>query len=151
MAITPTAVRVDKSGGTGMEIDWPAHSAGAAHRSHYSFQYLRDACPCATCEEEREQSGRNYGEPPKPKAGALPMYRDPARPIEVAPVGRYAISFVWNDGHRAGIYSWEFLRTWCPCAECKAIRDSGMTVAVGEGGTPLKSSSPVTKPASGEN
>jgi DUF971 family protein len=34
-------------------------------------------------------------------------------------VGRYALSFHWNDGHQSGIYSWEYLRRVCQCEECK--------------------------------
>jgi DUF971 family protein len=109
----PKAVRVDKSGGSGVEIDWKD-----GHHSAYKFQWLRDACPCANCDDEREKSGRAFGEPPKPK-NALPMFREPARPTEVEPVGNYAIGFVWNDGHRTGIYSWQFLREHCQCAECE--------------------------------
>ena len=110
----PKSVRVNKTAGTGMEITWKD-----GHESAYTFQFLRDACPCATCNEEREQTGRKQGEAPKPK-GALPMYREPARPTEVERTGNYAISFVWNDGHRTGIYTWEFLRGLCLCPECQA-------------------------------
>jgi DUF971 family protein len=115
-ATVPAGVRVNKTTGTGMDIDW-----SDGHKSHYTFPYLRDACPCATCDDEREKTGVPMEEAPKPK-GALPMYREPARPIEVTPVGKYAISFVWNDNHRAGIYSWEFLRMMCPCEGCRAKR-----------------------------
>ncbi len=115
----PQAVRVDKTGGTGMEIDWKD-----GHRSSYRFQWLRDACPCATCEDEREKTGQKYGEPPKPK-NALPMFREPARPTEVTPVGKYAISFAWNDGHSTGIYSWNFLREQCRCDECRRAALTG--------------------------
>src|SRR5258706_12041612 len=114
----PKGVRVDKTGGTGMEIDWKD-----GHRSAYKFQWLRDACPCATCDDEREETGRDYGEVPKPKT-ALPMFRDPPRPTEVTPVGNYAISFVWNDGHSTGIYSWSFLREHCQCEECQKQRSA---------------------------
>ncbi len=114
-ATDPRAVRVNKTSGTGMEIDWKD-----GHKSAYTFPWLRDACPCATCNEEREQTGRKAGAPPRPKPGALPMYKDPARPVEITPVGRYAIAFKWNDGHSTGIYSWEYLRRECPCAECVA-------------------------------
>lgn len=113
---TPYGIRVDKTGGTGMEVDW-----ADGHKSHYPFQYLRDACPCATCDEEREKTGRQYDEPPKPK-NALPMFREPARPADVSMVGKYAINFKWNDGHASGLYTWEFLRDWCPCSECKTGR-----------------------------
>jgi len=116
-AADPKSVKVNKSTGAGMDIEWKD-----AHRSHYSFAWLRDACPCATCNEEREQTGRKIGQPPASKPGALPMYKDPARPLEVTPVGRYAISFHWNDGHTTGIYSWDFLRRECPCEECKTDR-----------------------------
>jgi DUF971 family protein len=50
------------------------------------------------------------------------MFKAAARPAEVKPVGKYAISFAWNDGHQHGIYSWEYLRDNCPCEECKARR-----------------------------
>lgn len=114
----PKSVKVDRSGGTGMKIEW-----NDGHSSAYSFQYLRDACPCATCDDEREKTGDVIGKPPKPKGG-IPMYKEPARPAEVTQVGRYAISFSWNDGHNNGIYSWQFLRTYCPCAECAAQREN---------------------------
>jgi len=113
-ATDPRSVKVQKTTGQGMDIEWKDD-----HKSHYSFVWLRDACPCATCNEERGASGRKIGAPPKPKPGALPMFKEPARPVEIAPVGKYAINFHWNDGHSSGIYSWEFLRRECPCSECR--------------------------------
>jgi len=38
--------------------------------------------------------------------------------LKLIPVGNYALRFVWDDGHDAGIYSWERLRLMCPCPEC---------------------------------
>jgi len=116
----PKSVQVNLTSGAGMDIAWKD-----GHQSHYSFVWLRDACPCALCDEERSQSGRRIGESPKAKSkpGELPMFKAAARPTEATPVGRYAISFKWNDGHQHGIYSWEFLRKECPCAEC-AKKDS---------------------------
>jgi DUF971 family protein len=111
----PKSVQVNLTTGTGVDIEWKD-----GHGSHYSFQWLRDACPCALCNEEREKSGRALGTAPKPKPGALPMFREPPKPTEAAPVGRYALSFKWADGHQHGIYSWEFLRENCQCAECRA-------------------------------
>jgi len=32
-------------------------------------------------------------------SGVLPMFKAKARPTHAEPVGRYAIRFVWNDGH----------------------------------------------------
>jgi DUF971 family protein len=104
-AIRPAKVKVDKTGGTGVVIEWKD-----GHRSSWNFAWLRAACPCATCYEEREKDGRAPGVA-KPKAALLlPMYEAPARPVEVTPVGNYAVRFKWNDGHEAGLYSWDYLR-----------------------------------------
>src|SRR5579875_773326 len=113
-AVTPAKVRVMKSEGAGVEIDWKD-----GHRSAWTFAWLRNACPCATCHDEREKAGRPPGVPkPKPQT-LLVMYEAPARPIEVTPAGRYALKFKWNDGHESGIYSWEYLRRMCQCEACK--------------------------------
>src|ERR1700679_4244148 len=86
IAITPEKVRVLLSEGKGLEIDWQD-----GHRSAWSFAWLRDACPCATCNEEREKEGRKPGQPkPKPRA-VLPMYAPPAKPASAQAVGRYAL------------------------------------------------------------
>ncbi len=112
-ARTAAKIRVKKTEGTGVEIDWKD-----GHKSSWNFRWLRDACPCATCHEEREKSGRVPGEP-KPKAHALlAMYEAPPRPLEVTPVGNYAIRFKWNDGHESGLYSFDYLRRVCRCDEC---------------------------------
>jgi len=109
----PKSVKVNLTTGTGVDIEW-----SDGHFSHYSFVFLRDACPCALCNEEREQSGRKPGEPPKTKPGELPMFKPAAKPVSAEGVGKYAIKFNWNDGHDLGIYSWTFLREWCPCPQC---------------------------------
>jgi DUF971 family protein len=112
IAVTPEKVRVLLSEGKGMEIDWVD-----GHRSAWSFAWLRDACPCATCVGERKAEGRKPGQPrPKP-AELLPMYAPPAKPASAHAVGRYAIQFNWLDGHSGGIYSWEYLRRVCQCPE----------------------------------
>ena len=113
----PRSVEVNLTAGSGMEILWKD-----GHKSHYSFLWLRDACPCALCDEERSKTGRKFGQAPQPPAGTLPMYRTPPRATEAKAVGRYAISFVWNDGHQHGIYSWDFLRKHCPCAQCASAK-----------------------------
>jgi DUF971 family protein len=113
-AKTPAKVRVDKTAGSGMEIDWKD-----GHTSRWSFAWLRDACPCATCHDERQHSGRKPGEQKAKPVTLLPMYQAPPRPESVTPVGRYAISFHWSDGHQSGIYSWDYLRRHCGCGECE--------------------------------
>jgi DUF971 family protein len=113
----PKSVKVNLTTGAGVEIEWKD-----GHRSHYAFPFLRDACPCALCDEERAGAKREPGDPPKPAPGALPMFKPAARPTSAEAVGKYAIRFHWNDGHELGIYSWQFLREVCPCEACKAAR-----------------------------
>ena len=114
-AVTPVKVRVQQSTGAGLHIEWKD-----GHHSQWPFTWLRDACPCATCHEEREAQGRQPGQPKARPTTLLPMYQAPARPTSSSPVGNYAISFQWNDGHGSGIYSWEYLRRNCGCEKCRA-------------------------------
>lgn len=83
---------------------------GDGHESYYDPWQLRCACPCAECVDE--MTGRK-------------VLRDETIPgnirIEsVEPVGRYAVSFRWSDGHNTGIYVFEKLRSGCPCEECSS-------------------------------
>jgi DUF971 family protein len=114
LAITPEKVRVLLSEGKGLEIDW-----SDGHKSAWNFAWLRDACPCATCVDERKNEGRKIGQGRQKSAELLPMYKAPAKPGSAHAVGRYAIQLNWLDGHSAGIYSWEYLRRNCQCGECK--------------------------------
>lgn len=118
IAITPEKVRVLLTEGKGLEIDWQD-----GHRSAWTFTWLRDACPCATCVDERKNEGRKIGNPKSKPAELLPMYKPLAKPTSAHAVGRYALQFNWHDGHSAGIYSWEYLRRNCQCPECKFARD----------------------------
>ena len=113
ISITPEKVRVLLTEGKGMEIDW-----ADGHRSAWSFAWLREACPCATCVEGRKLEGRKAGQPKAKPAAVLPMYTQPAKPASAHAVGRYAIQFNWQDGHSGGIYSWDYLRRACQCREC---------------------------------
>jgi len=80
-AIEPMRVKVHKTEGTGMEIDWKD-----GHHSSWNFAWLRNACPCATCHDERDTSGRAPGDPKPQPATLLPMYQEPPRPLVVTPV-----------------------------------------------------------------
>ena len=113
IAMTPEKVRVLLSEGKGLEIDW-----ADSHKSSWTFAWLREACPCATCIDQRKQEGRKAGQPKPKPAAVLPMYTPPAKPKSAQPVGRYALQFNWQDGHSGGIYSWEYLRRACQCGEC---------------------------------
>ncbi|MGH9598165.1 MAG: gamma-butyrobetaine hydroxylase-like domain-containing protein [Edaphobacter sp.] len=113
-AVTPKKVRVKKTEGTGVEIDWKDD-----HKSTWSFVWLRNACPCATCHEDREKTGRLPGVAKPKEQTLLTMYEAPVKLLDAIPVGKYALKFKWSDGHESGIYSWEYLRRMCQCALCK--------------------------------
>jgi DUF971 family protein len=113
-AVTPQKVRVLITEGKGLEIDW-----SDGHKSAWSFAWLREACPCATCIDQRTQEDRKPGEPKPKPAALLPMFTPPPKPTGAHAVGRYALQFNWQDGHSAGIYSWEYLRRMCQCSECQ--------------------------------
>ncbi|WP_263410359.1 DUF971 domain-containing protein [Terriglobus tenax] len=114
-AVTPAKVRVHMTTGEGVEIEWKD-----GHQSKWSFPWLRDACPCATCHEERQHTGRKLGEAKAKPAEMFAMYQAPAKPMSVEKVGNYALKFKWNDGHEAGIYSWDHLRRVCNCEACRS-------------------------------
>ncbi len=65
-----------------------------------SGQKLRQLCPCAECVEEF--TGKRVLDGSKIPADL--------KILEVAPVGNYALTFVFGDAHRTGIYNWAYLR-----------------------------------------
>lgn len=76
------------------------------HQGEYDYDTLRGYCPCASCQGH----------------GAGPVeFRPPSQAVDlehIEPVGHYAISFRWSDGHATGIYRYPFLRSLCPCPQC---------------------------------
>ena len=78
------------------------------HESLFTFQYLRQNCPCAACRDE--VSGERLFDPE-----TVPPDTKSSR---AEPVGNYALAFGFSDGHGTGIYSFETLRKLCRCKEC---------------------------------
>jgi DUF971 family protein len=107
-------VKVHVSTGAGIDIAW-----ADGHRSHFDFAYLRDECPCATCNDERGKKEAFATAVNKPSA-VLPMFKPKPRAQSATIVGNYAVQINFSDGHSTGIYSYDLLRTICPCAECTA-------------------------------
>jgi DUF971 family protein len=72
----------------------------------YAARELRDKCPCATCREKRNA--------PPPSPLQLPIISaaeaQPLRITAMKPVGNYAYSIDFSDGHNTGIYTLESLR-----------------------------------------
>lgn len=101
---------VGKEGAEGLFIAW-----NDGHRSVYTWQHLRQHCPCASCRGESER-------PTDPFRILTPSElapKPPLAPVALEPVGYYAYKIVWNDGHDAGLYTLENLRALCQCPECR--------------------------------
>jgi DUF971 family protein len=69
-------------------------------RTGASAQVLRQQCPCAGCVDEWTNKR------------TLDPARVPAdlKVTQLQPVGNYALSFIFSDGHATGIYPWKHLR-----------------------------------------
>lgn len=72
--------------------------------SRYPARFLRSACPCAAC--VNEWTGEKM----------LDEARIPKdiHPVRLISVGRYAMSIQWSDGHKTGIYAYDYLRKLSP-------------------------------------
>lgn len=105
---TPVDVKIYVTTGEGVAIKW-----SDGHTSRYDFPYLRDHCPCATCNDERLKKEQD-----KPGTVLLPMYKERVKARGAKAVGNYAIQVDFSDAHTTGIYTFEHLREICPCEEC---------------------------------
>lgn len=71
--------------------------------SYYTFESLRAASPSASNMGERDILGNRYG------GDGAKSFPD----VEVLAwerVGNYAVRFDFSDGHRTGLYSFDYLR-----------------------------------------
>jgi prepilin-type processing-associated H-X9-DG protein len=122
----PASVKVHVSSGKGVDITW-----ADGHASHYDFAYLREECPCAMCNDERQKKAAGQekekqlkkenpalGDAPVLSSPLLPMYKPKLTAKSAHAVGNYALQIDFNDGHATGIFSFDYLRTVCPCGEC---------------------------------
>ena len=114
----PASVKIHVSNGAGVDIGW-----ADGHASHFDFPYLRDHCPCATCNDEREKKeSLAESSPGFASSPALPMFKPKPKAQSAQAVGQYAIQISFSDGHSTGIYSYDLLRSICPCVECSSAR-----------------------------
>jgi DUF971 family protein len=91
------------------------------HQSVYAFDLLRRECPCALCNDQRTKRIL-HGEMSLTVLSAPVVKPGEIQLADLRPVGRYALSFAWSDGHDLGIYAYSFLRELCPCPECHPER-----------------------------
>ncbi len=98
----PRAVKLDEEKGT-LAIDWMDGTT-----TRHSMSELRRKCPCANCNIEREKM-KKPGPVLRVIDSGTPNVQE-AKIVEFSPVGRYALAFVFNDGHSTGIFTHDFLR-----------------------------------------
>ncbi len=109
-------ITISRKGPAELAIRW-----SDGHEGVFSFRLLRERCPCAMCGSKTSHAA--------PAASPLPVMpplvdgaAGPADILSLGPIGRYAVSFSFGDGHSSGIYSYDYLRGLCPCPACAAGR-----------------------------
>ena len=76
-------------------IEWADSS-----RNFIPLKKLRLACPCALCVDEH--TGKRLVNPE-----TIP---EDIKLDSLLSVGRYAVGFIWSDGHKTGIYPYPLLK-----------------------------------------
>jgi DUF971 family protein len=101
---TPTDIEVDRKQRE-VRITW-----ADGYHTIFTLDHLRKICPCAVCNEQRQNQDplRILKADQIVTRASLP----PHDPVEI--VGNYALQFFWDDGHRTGLYTFEFLRQHSP-------------------------------------
>jgi DUF971 family protein len=92
-----------------MDVGWED-----GHRSSYTAERLRWACPCAECRGEAGSPGR--------LSRVKSLAAEELRVHDVTLVGQYALQIAFESGHATGLYTFTYLRSLCDCDECVARR-----------------------------
>ena len=93
----------------GLQIEW-----SDGRTDQIPLKILRDACPCATCMRTADGEGVTAETGGTEVSLELPILDlAAARPLAITalePMGNYAYSINFSDGHNTGIYTLEHLR-----------------------------------------
>ena len=74
--------------------------------STFPFDLLRNSCPCAAC----RGGHANMKSEPDDSMFIIPLMDSKAtKLVNIKPIGGYAVSLEWADGHSHGIYTWHYL------------------------------------------
>ena len=68
------------------------------------YQKLRTHCPCAFCSGEKDVLGNKYG-------GTNININKDITLLKYKKVGYYGLQLFFSDGHKDGIYTFEFLKS----------------------------------------
>ena len=92
-------VSIEREGDASIRITWSDETT-----IRWTAGELRNACPCATCREKK----RGDDEQRQKKPAMLPVLSAAeARPLSIesmSPIGCYAYSIAFSDGHSSGLY-----------------------------------------------
>jgi DUF971 family protein len=95
LARTPIPLRIDlEDGGVRIAVAWPGDRI-----TRFDAFALRAECPCAGCVDE--MTGRRTLRVEDLDPGV--------RAVDYGWIGRYAVRFVWSDGHDTGLFTFERL------------------------------------------
>ena len=101
-------VKINRSAPTSLAIEWDD-----GHKGTHTLAVVRKHCPCAGCKVEMVSGGG---------LSLLPIIKQGQNELQsIEPVGNYALQFIWKDGHRTGIYTFEYMRSLCECEECRRL------------------------------
>lgn len=82
-----------------LEVEW-----SDGFNSVIKLESLRNTCPCAECKGDELNSKA-------PSFQMLTTFKQGMNELKaLKPVGNYAITAVWGDGHDTGIYTYDYLR-----------------------------------------
>lgn len=107
---TPVPVRLQKTDDRCLAIDWSDDL-----QQKIPFRKLRDNCRCANCIDKRMEALKVTPEGEKKLSNELPVLSlAETKPLDIVlmhPVGNYAYNIHFSDGHSAGIFTFELLRS----------------------------------------
>jgi len=109
-ASTPRSLDLDRE--RGLTVRWQD-----GVESFYPLAYLRRMSPSADMRQLRDEMETNplVVVPDSGPSSAL-------RAVDAELVGNYALRVVFSDGHRTGIFSWDYLRSIDPGTGCNEDR-----------------------------
>ena len=107
---TPVPVRLERTDDRCLVIQWSDEV-----EQTIPFRKLRDNCRCANCIDKRMEALNETPAGEKKLSNVLPVLSmAETMPLDIVlmhPVGNYAYNIHFSDGHSAGIFTFELLRS----------------------------------------
>lgn len=107
---TPLPVSLEKTEDRSLVIRWSDEL-----EQTIPFRKLRNSCRCAHCIDKRTEAANETASGEKKLSNELPVLSMaetmPLDIVKMHPIGNYAYNIHFSDGHSAGIYTFELLRS----------------------------------------